>query len=54
LRGEESDIVLPEVVGAMQQAKPAMRFAQIPGAGHVPSLMEPASIQALDAFLQAD
>ena len=50
LRGERSDILLPEAARRMQEAQPAMRLVEIPGVGHAPTLVEPAARQALEAF----
>jgi pimeloyl-ACP methyl ester carboxylesterase len=55
LRGEESDLVLPEVVEAMQQRGPGARgllqVVQVPGCGHAPALNVPSQIDLIDRFL---
>ena len=52
LRGEISDILSEEIVGRMLIAKPDLKQALIPGRGHAPLLDEPASLAAIDAFLE--
>lgn len=52
-RGEVSDILSRDCVTRMQDAKPDLIAHEIPGAGHVPTLAEPESRAALDAFLGA-
>ena len=51
LRGAESDILSPECFAEMQKVKPDLVAAEIPRAGHVPTLAEPESRAALDEFL---
>mgnify|MGYP006218722859 FL=1 len=51
LRGAESDILSPETFAEMQAVKPDMIGVEIPGAGHVPTMAEPESRAALEAFL---
>lgn len=51
LRGARSDILAPATVARMRRAAPAMRYAEIPGVGHAPTLSEPAARTALQAFL---
>ena len=51
LRGAESDILSPETFVEMQAVKPDMIGVEIPGAGHVPTMAEPESRAALEAFL---
>jgi pimeloyl-ACP methyl ester carboxylesterase len=36
----------------MRAAAPAMSFAEVPGVGHAPMLMEPEAQAALRAFLE--
>lgn len=50
LRGAESDILSPETFAEMQQVKPDMIAVEIPRAGHVPTMAEPESRTALEAF----
>lgn len=51
LRGAESDILSPECFARMQEVKPDLFAVEIPRAGHVPTMAEPESREALDAFL---
>lgn len=51
LRGAESDILSPETFAEMQAVKPDMIGVEIPRAGHVPTMAEPESRAALEAFL---
>ena len=51
LRGACSDLLTGETLARMAAEIPAMAQAVIPGAGHAPTLTEPQSIAALDAFL---
>lgn len=51
LRGAESDILSPETFAEMQRVKPDMIAVEIPRAGHVPTMAEPESRVALEAFL---
>lgn len=53
LRGAESDILSPDCFRRMQVFKPDMAAVEVPRCGHVPTLAEPESRQALDAFLAA-
>jgi pimeloyl-ACP methyl ester carboxylesterase len=52
VRGEASDILLPETVARMRQARPDMGVIGLPGIGHAPTLIEPAVVAALGAFLE--
>lgn len=51
LRGENSDLLGRETVSRMIQAKPDLHFVEVAGAGHVPQLDEPESLEAIDALL---
>lgn len=51
VRGAHSDILAPECVQTMQRRKPDLHVAEIPNRGHAPTLTEPASFVAIDAFL---
>ena len=53
LRGESSTIFPPSVAQAMLDAKPAAELVEIPGCGHVPSLMEASQIAIVRNFLRA-
>lgn len=50
LRGASSDLLTAEDARAMA-AKPGAVLHEVPGAGHAPSLMDPAQIQVLQGFL---
>ena len=51
VRGAISDILPTTCVEGMQRRKPDLHFAEIPDRGHAPTLTEPASLVAIDAFL---
>jgi len=51
LRGENSDILMPETLDKMADAHPDLRAVTVPKAGHTPTLKEPASVEAIDDFL---
>lgn len=51
VRGEVSDILLPETVTRMQAMRPDMVLANLPGVGHAPTLTEPTILTALRRFL---
>ena len=53
LRGETSTIFPEAVAQAMLDAKPAAELVEIPGCGHVPSLMEASQIAIVRNFLRA-
>lgn len=53
VRGEESNILLPDTVRRMQQERPDMRVVTLPGIGHAPTLTEPQALDAIQAFLDA-
>ncbi|MFY7973802.1 MAG: alpha/beta fold hydrolase, partial [Rubrivivax sp.] len=53
LRGETSDLLLPEVADAMRQRGPRAVVATIPGCGHAPALNTPAQIGLVERFLDA-
>jgi pimeloyl-ACP methyl ester carboxylesterase len=50
LRGEKSDVVLPENAQRMVDALPAARWIEVPGAGHTPTLYEAEAQAALREF----
>jgi pimeloyl-ACP methyl ester carboxylesterase len=50
VRGEASDILLPATVQRMQQMRPDMMLATLPGIGHAPTLTEPEILVALRTF----
>ena len=49
IRGETSDILLPETVVRME-ASGAVAF-EVPVTGHAPALLDPLQIEAIRAFL---
>lgn len=51
IRGGVSDLLLPETFSRMAQTHPDFTSVTIPETGHVPSLWEPQSTAAMDAFL---
>ncbi|MEP5570109.1 MAG: alpha/beta hydrolase [Halioglobus sp.] len=51
LRGVTSDILAAETVREMREKHPAMQFVEVPNRGHAPTLNEPVSRAAIDAFL---
>ena len=52
LRGEDSDILLPEVAEEMTRRGPNARLVTVPGCGHAPMLNIPSQIQVVEAFLE--
>ncbi|HEX7006221.1 MAG TPA: alpha/beta hydrolase [Alphaproteobacteria bacterium] len=50
LRGALSDILLPETLEAMSRSLPRITCVTVPGVGHTPTLLEPAAVEALDAY----
>ncbi|MDP3422301.1 MAG: alpha/beta hydrolase [Burkholderiaceae bacterium] len=57
LRGERSDLVLPEVVAEMHMRGPGLRgllqVVEVPGCGHAPALNVPSHFQWVTEFLRA-
>lgn len=51
LRGETSDLLLPETAQAMTQRGPRAQLAVIPGCGHAPALNVPEQIELVRDFL---
>jgi pimeloyl-ACP methyl ester carboxylesterase len=51
LRGETSDLLLPEVAEAMRVRGPRAVVVTIPGCGHAPALNTPEQYRAGRAFL---
>lgn len=51
VRGEVSDILLPETVQRMRTQRPDMAIVSLPGIGHAPTLAEPEVLAALHAFV---
>ena len=54
LRGETSEVFPPDVARAMLDARPGTELAEIPGAGHAPSLMVPEQIALVRDWLAAE
>ena len=51
VRGEASDILLPNTVERMRLRRPDLEIVALPAIGHAPTLSEPEVIEALRAFL---
>jgi pimeloyl-ACP methyl ester carboxylesterase len=51
LRGEKSDLLLPEVANAMTTRGPKAVLRTIDGVGHAPALMDSAQIEAIRSWL---
>ncbi len=51
LRGEDSDLLLPETADAMRQRGPRAVVATIAGCGHAPALNTPAQCALVERFL---
>ena len=51
VRGEASDILLPDTVARMHALRPDIAMISLPGIGHAPTLGEPEVVAALRAFL---
>jgi pimeloyl-ACP methyl ester carboxylesterase len=52
VRGEASNILLPDTVARMVAARPDMAVIGLPGIGHAPTLAEPEIVAALRDFLE--
>ncbi|RRD56607.1 alpha/beta fold hydrolase [Comamonadaceae bacterium OH2545_COT-014] len=56
LRGESSDLVLPEVVARMRTRGPGaaglLQVEEVPGCGHAPALNVPTQLDRVTAFLE--
>lgn len=52
LRGEISDLLPPDCFERMAAYKPDLIRVTVPDAGHVPTLSEPESMEAIDAFFE--
>jgi pimeloyl-ACP methyl ester carboxylesterase len=50
LRGEQSDLLLPETAAAMRQRGPRAEVVEIPGCGHAPALNTPAQFALVEGF----
>ena len=54
IRGADSDILARATAERMRTVLPGLTtIAEVPGVGHAPSLLEPAALKALQAFLAA-
>jgi pimeloyl-ACP methyl ester carboxylesterase len=51
LRGESSDLLLPEVADEMRRRGPRAELVTIPGCGHAPALNVPAQFALVERFL---
>lgn len=51
IRGEASAILSAGTAQRMREARPEMGFVSLPGIGHAPTLIEPASLTAIDRWL---
>ena len=51
LRGERSDLLLPETAAEMARRRPRARVVEIAGCGHAPALIAPEHIAAIRDFL---
>jgi len=54
LRGESSDVLLPETAEEMTRRGPHAKLVVCPGCGHAPSLMRCNEIEAIAEFLAVD
>lgn len=54
LRGETSDILLPETVERMQATHPALDVVEIKGVGHAPALMAQDQIAIIQDWLKSE
>jgi pimeloyl-ACP methyl ester carboxylesterase len=53
LRGEHSDLLLPEVAEQMRQRGPRAQVVTVPGCGHAPALNVPEQLTVVERFLMA-
>ncbi len=53
IRGEESDLLTPEVAGEMVERGRDVRLVEIPGCGHAPALMDDGQIDIVRDWLNA-
>ncbi len=51
LRGGKSDILSADIARRMVETLPSTSLVEVPNVGHAPILVEPAAVNALDAFL---
>jgi pimeloyl-ACP methyl ester carboxylesterase len=52
LRGEHSDVLLPEVAEEMARRGPRATVREIPGCGHAPALMSAEQIALVEGWLE--
>jgi pimeloyl-ACP methyl ester carboxylesterase len=52
IRGALSDIISPQILGAMAAQHPDLTVVTVANRGHAPMLDEPAAVAAIDAFLK--
>jgi pimeloyl-ACP methyl ester carboxylesterase len=52
LRGESSDLLLPEVAEEMRRRGPRAEVVTIPGCGHAPALNVPEQLALVERFLE--
>lgn len=52
MHGEQSDLLLPDTVDAMQRVRPGVQVHTVKGVGHAPSLLQEDQIDVVRAFLQ--
>jgi len=53
LRGEHSDLLLPEVTEQMRRRGPRAQVVTVPGCGHAPALNVPEQLTVVERFLMA-
>ena len=53
IRGEDSDLLSPEVAGQMVERGHDVRLVEIPGCGHAPALMDDHQIEIVRGWLDA-
>jgi pimeloyl-ACP methyl ester carboxylesterase len=53
LRGEHSDLLLPEVAEQMRRRGPCAQVVTVPGCGHAPALNVPEQLTVVERFLMA-
>jgi len=53
VRGGASDVLSAETAAAMRARFPSLRYVELPGVGHAPTLSEPGVAEEVDAFLEA-
>ena len=53
LRGETSDLLLPDIARQMAERGPKATVVEVPGCGHAPALMDDGQVTAVTSFLDA-